>query len=431
MVLQNKNMIGHYRSVGHPIAVAVTESLVDVAAASLGLDAPEIRRRNFISENSYPYDSHGGFTFDQLSQHACLSKVLELMQWEGLRADQFDNRQNGIYRGIGLASFVELTGTGPEYYGKGDVRVSAQDGCLVKLEPSGKVRCHSSVTEQGQGIDTGIAQVVADTLGIPVGDVAVFSGDTASTPYGGGAWASRGAAIGGEAALMAARALRNNILMLAAHMLQTSAETLSIRDGMICDFVDGRARMALAEVANIGYFRQDLLPAGMQPELMVVRHFVPHGRPFQATNGIHGSWVEVDIDTGLVRLLHHFVVHDAGTVINPMLVEEQIRGGVVQGLGAALFEEISYSPEGSLLTGTLADYLVPMTVETPDITVGHVSGAALHTDLGAKGVGEAGVAGASGAVFNAVNDAISPFGARLSTLPMSPERVLRALGRIP
>jgi carbon-monoxide dehydrogenase large subunit len=189
--------------------------------------------------------------------------------------------------------------------------------------------------------------------------------------------------------------------------------------------------MPLADIARIGYFRQDLLPAGVQPELSVIRHFVPHGRPFQATNGIHGSWLEVDTDNGFIRLLRHFVVHDAGTIINPMLVDEQIRGGVVQGLGAALFEEISYGPEGGLLTGTLADYLVPMSSEMPDIVVGHVSAAALHTELGAKGVGEAGTAGASGAVLNAVNDALAPLGACLSQLPMTPERVLRALGRIP
>ena len=383
-VFQNKGMIGHYRSVGHPIAVAVTELLVDAAAAELGIDKAEIRRRNFIPEDQYPYVSHGGFVFDRLSQHACLDRLLDLMDWKALRADQEEKRQKRIYRGIGLASFVELTGTGPEYYGRGEVRVSAQDGCLIKLEPSGKVRCIPSVTEQGQGIDTAIAQVVAATISIPVEDIAVVCGDTESSPYGGGAWASRGAAIGGEAALRAARALRDNILSLAACVLQTNADALTIRDGMIVNLGDNRARLSLADIARVGYFRQDLLPAGVQPELSVIRHFVPHGRLFQATNGIHGSWVEVDAETGFVRLLRHFVVHDAGTVINPLLVDEQIRGGVVQGIGAALFEEISYGEEGSLLTGSLADYLVPMSAEMPDIVVAHVSGAAVHTELGPK-----------------------------------------------
>jgi len=427
-VFQNKNMIGHYRSVGHPIAVAVTETLVDAAAAKLGIDPAEIRRRNFIPDDQYPYESHGGFVFDRLSQHACLDKLLDLMDWKAIRADQKEKRHKRIYRGIGLASFVELTGTGPEYYGRGEIRVSAQEGCFVKLEPSGKVRCIPSVTEQGQGIDTGIAQIVAATIGIPVEDIAVDSGDTGFSPYGGGAWASRGAAIGGEAALRAARALRDNILSLAACVLQTNADALTIRDGMIVNLADNCARLSLVEVARIGYFRQDLLPAGIQPELGVIRHFVPQGRLFQATNGIHGSWVEVDTETGFVRLLRHFVVHDAGTVINPLLVDEQIRGGVVQGLGAALFEEITYAEEGNLLTGSLADYLVPMSAEMPDIIVAHAHGAAVHTELGAKGVGEAGVAGAPAAVLNAVNDALAPLGARLSKLPMTPERILFALG---
>ena len=431
MVLQNKNMIGHYRSVGHPVAVAITESLIDAVAAKLGIEADEIRRRNFIPDHGYPYNSHGGFTFDRLTQHACLDKILELMDWRRLRADQAERRLSGVYRGVGLASFVELTGTGPEYYGKGEVRVSAQDGCLVKLEPSGKVRCIPSVTDQGQGIDTGIGQVVAATLGVALDDVAVISGNSEFAPYGGGAWASRGAAIGGEAALRAARVLRENILTLAAHVLQTGPQALTIRAGVICDVASGTARMPLSEVARIGYFRQDLLPKEIQPELSVIRHFVPQDRPFQATNGIHGSWVEVDIENGFIRLLGHFVVHDAGTIINPMLVEEQIRGGVVQGLGAALFEEITYDAEGSLLTGSLTDYLVPMASEMPDIIVGHVSGAAQHTELGAKGVGEAGVAGASAAVLNAVNDALRPFDVRLSKFPITPERILRALGRIP
>jgi carbon-monoxide dehydrogenase large subunit len=431
MVLQNKNMVGHYRSVGHPIAVAVTECLVDAAARTLGIDPIDIRQRNFIPDDSYPYKSHGGFVFDRLTQHACLEKIVGLMNWPELRADQKRMRQQGVYRGLGLASFVELTGTGPEYYGKGEVRVSAQDGCLVKLEPSGTLRCIPSVTEQGQGIDTAIGQIVAGVIGVRFEDVAVISGDTESSPYGGGAWASRGVSVGGEAAHRAAVALRDNILAVAGQVLQARADSLAIRDGIIVSLADGTEHMTLADVARLGYFRQDLLPLGMQPEFSVIRHFVPQGRQFQITNGIHGSWIEVDPDTGFIRLLRHFVVHDAGTMVNPLLVEEQIRGGVVQGLGSALFEEIVYGPDGELLTGTMADYLVPMSAEMPDIIVDHVSTPAAHTHLGAKGVGEAGMAGAPAAVLNAVNDALAAFDVQLTQLPLTPERVLRALGRIP
>jgi carbon-monoxide dehydrogenase large subunit len=346
------------------------------------------------------------------------------------RRDREENRRKGVYRGIGLASFVELTGTGPDYYGKGEVRVTAQDGCMVKLEPSGNIRCFSSVTDQGQGVDTAIGQVVADSVGVPFEDVAVFSGDTEISPYGGGAWASRGASMGGEAAVRAGRALRDNILAIAASVLQAGPGELTIKDGAVIDAVDGRSRMTVAEVARIGYFRQDLLPASVQPELSVVRHYVPHGRMFIPTNGIQASYVEVDPYTGFIRLLRHFVVHDGGTMINPMLVEEQIRGGVVQGMGAALYEEIAYGAEGELTTGTMADYLLPMAFEMPDIDIGHVSVPLSGTALGAKGVGEAGTAGAAAAVLNAVNDAVAPLNGHLTQLPMSPERVLRALGKI-
>ena len=430
MVLQNKNLVGHYRSVGHPIAIAIGEVLIDDVARKLGIDPVEIRRRNYIPEAGYPHASHGGFVFEQLSQHACLDKLVGLMDLQQLRQDRDENRRHGVYRGIGLASFVELTGTGPDYYGKGEVRVSAQDGCMVKLEPSGKIRCFSSVTDQGQGVDTAIGQIVADTVGVPFADVAVFSGDTEVSPYGGGAWASRGASMGGEAAVKAGRALRDNILAIAASVLQANPDELTIKAAAVSNVVDGRSRMSLADVARIGYFRQDLLPANVQPELSVVRHYVPHGRIFVPTNGIQASYVEVDPDSGFISLLRHFVVHDGGTMINPMLVEEQIRGGVVQGLGAAIYEEITYGEQGELTTGTMADYLVPMAFEMPDIDIGHVNVPLSGTELGAKGVGEAGTAGAAAAVLNAVNDALAPLDGHLTQLPLSPERVLRALKKI-
>ena len=422
MVLQNKNLVGHYRSVGHPIAIAIGEVLIDDVARKLGIDPVEIRRRNYIPEAGYPHASHGGFVFEQLSQHACLDKLVGLMDLQQLRQDRDENRRHGVYRGIGLASFVELTGTGPDYYGKGEVRVSAQDGCMVKLEPSGKIRCFSSVTDQGQGVDTAIGQIVADTVGVPFADVAVFSGDTEVSPYGGGAWASRGASMGGEAAVKAGRALRDNILAIAASVLQANPDELTIKAAAVSNVVDGRSRMSLADVARIGYFRQDLLPANVQPELSVVRHYVPHGRIFVPTNGIQASYVEVDPDSGFISLLRHFVVHDGGTMINPMLVEEQICGGVVQGLGAAIYEEITYGEQGELTTGTMADYLVPMAFEMPDIDIGHVNVPLSGTELGAKGVGEAGTAGAAAAVLNAVNDALAPLDGHLTQLPLSPER---------
>ncbi len=427
MVFQNKNMIGHYRAVGHPIATAVTEVLVDQAARLAGFDPIEVRRRSYIAQDAFPYRSHGGFVFEPLSLHACLERMVKIMDIPRLRAEQAARRDSPVRLGIGLATFVELTGTGAGYYGRGEARVSAQEGCLMKLEPSGRIRCAPSVTDQGQGTDTAIAQVAAAAIGVPVDHVAVISGDSELTPYGGGAWASRGVSAGAEAAYRAGRALRENILALASHMLGTSPGGLDIRDGRVIDGLTGQERLSLADVARVGYFRQETLPAGFQPELSLVRHFVPSGRPFLITNGIHGSVVEVDTQTGVVALHKHYVVHDSGTVINPLLLDEQIRGGVVQGLGAALYEEIPYGPGGEMLVGSMADYLVPMAGEMPDIEVAHICVPDPGTSIGAKGAGEAGTAGASAAVMNAVNDALAPLGAFLTEIPLTPQRILRAL----
>lgn len=429
VLFQNKSLIGHYRSVGHPVACAITEHVVDMAGRRLGLSPEEMRRVNYIPDDAYPRTSPTGLNLHYLSQHLCLDRLTGEMNLDRLRREQAEARERGVYRGIGLASFVELTGTANSFYGPGGINVSAQDGCALKLEPSGTVRCAPSVTDQGQGTDTGIAQIVASVLGLEVGDIRVMSGDSETSPYGGGAWASRGISTGGEAAYKSALALRENVLTIAAHLLQSDPARLDLADGSIVD-EKGTARMTIAEIARIGYFRHDLLPDDLQPELSVVRHAAPRRQLFQATNGIQASHVEVDVKTGFVTLLDHWVVHDAGTVINPLLVDEQIRGGVVQGLGAALFEELVYDAEGQLRTASLADYLVPMAGDVPDIHVAHVSSPPAEGALGAKGVGEAGVAGASGAVLNAVNDALHPFGAAVRRIPIRPRDILHALGVI-
>ncbi len=353
--------------------------------------------------------------------------MLALMDYAALRREQQALRAHGIHRGIGLASFVDITNPGPAFYGVGGAPISAQDGCMLRLDPGGSVSCAISVTEQGQGTETVVAQIVASVLGVGLARVRVVTGDTKRTPYGGGTWASRGAGIGGEAALQAAKALRRNILVLAGAMLQAAPQALDMRDDWIVDAASGARRVALAELCRVGYFRGDTLPPDVQPELIASRHYQPRDYPFAFTNGVQASWLEVDVETGFVRLLKHWVVEDCGTAVNPLLVEDQIRGGVVQGLGAALFEECLYDERGQLRNGTLADYLVPMAAEMPDIAVSHLSTATRSSELGAKGVGEAGTAGAPAAVMNAVNDALAPLGARVNEQPMTPQRILRAL----
>jgi carbon-monoxide dehydrogenase large subunit len=368
--------------------------------------------------------------FEKLSHHQCLDKLLTMMDYDALRAEQKALREKGIYRGIGLAAMIEVTNPSPAFYGVGGARISAQDGATLRLDPAGMLNVLVSVTEQGQGTEAVFAQIAATMVGVSLDNVRVITGDTAVTPYGGGTWASRGAGIGGEAVLQAAKALKTNILAVASVVLNVDAATLDVLDNSVVDRLSGAQVMPLSEVGRVAYFRPDTLPMGFQSELTVTRHFTPREFGFTFTNGIQASYVEVDIETGFIKLLKHWCVEDCGTIINPMLVDEQLRGGVVQGIGGALFEECMYSPEGQMLNGSMADYLVPMAFEMPDIDIGHVCTPTKTSELGAKGAGEAGTAGAPGAIMNAVNDALHSFGCCVVEQPITPERVLKALGKI-
>jgi len=427
-VYVNKSPVGMYRGVGVPLACVVTEMLVDQAAAKLGMDPVAFRRRNYHKDGA-PCTSTTGYAMDSVSFQACLDKLVIGMGYERLRAEQAELRKQGILRGIGISTFIEPTAYGPPYYGPSGARISVQDGCTIRLEPSGTVRCVTSLTDQGQGTLTGIAQIVAGTLGVGIDDIAMVAGDTAVSPYGGGAWASRGMAIGGEAALKAAQALRANILALAASITQTTPGALSLADGHVVNAATGAKVISLADVGRIGYFRQDTLPAGVDVQLSVTQSHVAGQQPYYMANGVQGCHLELDADTGFIRLLGHWAADDCGRVINPLQVDEQVRGGIVQGIGAALYEELSYSPDGALLNGTMADYLAPMAAEMPDITVWHVETPEATTQLGAKGVGEAGLIGAMGAVWTAVNDALRPLGAVALHQPFTPERILDAIAR--
>jgi carbon-monoxide dehydrogenase large subunit len=431
VVFQNKNVMCQYRAVGHPIATSVTEGLVELAAARIGMDPLELRRRNLIPDDAYPASGPSGIKFEALSHHACLARLDTMMNYAGLRAEQARLRERGVHRGIGFASFIEVTNPSAAFYGVGGARISAQDGATVRLDATGAIFCATGVTEQGQGTEAVIAQCVATAFGVSLERVRVITGDTDNVPYGGGTWASRAAGIGGEAAWQAGKALRQNVLAAAGSILQAEPGTLDIANGVIVDAGTGRERIGLDEVARIVYFRPDTLPPGFQAEMVATRHYVPRAFAFAFTNGVQASHLEVDTDTGLIKLLKHWCIEDCGTVINPQLVDEQIRGGVVQGIGAALLEHCVYDDRGQLTNGTMADYLVPMAPEMPDIEIGHVVTPTADSELGAKGAGEAGTAGASGAIMNAVNDALRPIGAEpITEIPITPDVVLRALGKI-
>ena len=431
VVFQNKNVMCQYRAVGHPIAVAVTEGLVELAAAKIGMDPLELRRRNLIADDAYPTQSASGLKFELLSHHEALAHLDSMMNYAGLRAEQKKLREKGTYRGIGFASFIEVTNPSAAFYGVGGARITSMDGATVKLDAQGAIIVHTGVTEQGQGAEAVVAQCVASSFGVPIEKVRVITGDTDNTPYGGGTWASRAAGIGGEAAWQAGKALRANVLAVAASILQAKPDDLDIRNGLVVNKDTGTERLPLDELARVAYFRPDTLPPGFQAELMATRHYVPRAWPFAFTNGIQASYLEVDTDTGFIKLLKHWCVEDCGTIITPQLVDEQIRGGVVQGIGGALFEQCLYDERGQLLNGNMADYLVPMAVEMPDIECGHVVSPTADSELGAKGAGEAGTAGAPASVMNAINDALRPLGAQpLTDMPFTPGKILQALGKV-
>jgi CO/xanthine dehydrogenase Mo-binding subunit len=428
-VYVNKNLIGMYRGVGMPLACVATELLTDLAADKLGLDTVEFKRRNYWPKAALPCVTPTGQKLETVSFHECLEKLVRLMDYDALRKEQAELRKRGVYRGIGIATFCEQTAYGAPYYGPSGASISTQDGCTLRLEPSGSVRCITSLTDQGQGTLTSVAQIVADSVGLSIEQVGVAGGDSAISPYGGGAWASRGTAIGGEAALRAGTMLKQNILALASAITQTPADALTIAEGQVMNARSGQAVISLADVGRIGYFRQDTLPRDFDVQLSVSASFVANDKMCYMANGVQASYVEVDCETGFIKMLGQWAVDDCGRLINPLLVDEQVRGGIVQGIGAVLFEECIYSDDGNLLNGTMADYLVPMAGEMPDIALDHVETPEASTRLGAKGIGEGGLIGAMGSVWVAVNDALKPVGAKVRHQPFTPERILDALAR--
>lgn len=430
VVFLNKTPMCQYRAVGHPIMTMITEGMIDDAARAIGMDPLDIRRKNLLPDDGYPTTIPIGLPIEKLSHQASLEKLAQMMGYDALRRDQAAARENSIYRGIGLASFIEMTNPGPFAYGVGGAPISAQDGATIRLDAKGNVIVEIGVTEQGQGSETVIAQCVATALGVSMDRIKVIMGDTDVTPYGGGTWGSRAAGIGGEAAVQAGKALRQNILEVAGILVQTDPSSLDIRGNDVVDAATGDVRMALSELGRVCYYRPDTLPRDFQAELVATRHYVPRQFPVAFTNGIQGCYLEVDTQTGFVTFKKYCVVEDCGTVINPQLVDEQVRGGVVQGIGGALYEECLYDENGQLLNGTLADYLVPMAGEMPDIEVGHIETPTAESELGAKGAGEAGTGGAPAAIMNAINDAIAPLGGKVTRAPFTPERILEAIGKI-
>ena len=427
--MQNKVPTGQLRAVGHPIGCAVTERLVDLAATVRGETPLAFRRRNLLSADTQPWTSPSGARLFGLSHHACVDRLETLIDLPAVHDQITAARREGRCLGLGFATLVEFTAPNPRSYGASGAPVAAIDAAAVTLELSGEVKVRASVSELGQGIRQSLAQVVADAMGVSADRVTVATGDTASVPHGGGAWASRGAAIGGEAAWQAGLALRAQVLAAAAALLQTTSDRLTIRDGRVIDAA-GLDRIGLDEIARIVTLRGYELPDGVQPQLSVTHSYRREHDPALPNNGIQAALVEVDRETGMVRPLRHWVVFDCGRVLNPLMVTEQVRGGVVMGLGEALLEACTYDSTGQFTSGTLTDYLLPTATDAPDIEVALVETPYAGSAVGAKGAGEAGACAAPAAVLNAVNDALAADGVAVLAFPITPLAILRALGRV-
>ena len=429
-VATNKAPMGPYRGVGRPVSTFVMEALVDRAARRLGMDPAAIRLANLIRPDELPYRSPSGLVWDSGSFTESLERACEAVDYERLRAEQ--RRAVGTRRriGIGIASYVELTGVGSAIPASPGADIATgTEGATVRVDPAGTVTAAFGLACHGQGHETTLAQIVAQELGVEIDAVRVVHGDTEAGPVGSGTYASRSAVIGGGAAILASRAVRDKALLIAAHQLEADVRDLELSNGVAWVRGASDRRVRLSEIARAAYLGRRRLPKGMEPGLEATRFYDPYiGTAASAT---HIALVEVDLDLCAVTLARHVVVEDCGRIINPMIVEGQAIGGVAQGLGAALLEEIVYGDGGQPLTGSLMDYVIPTAVEMAPVEVVHLERPSPSTLGGFKGVGEGGTIGAPAAIANAVADALAPLGVEITELPITPERLFHLLDRRP
>jgi carbon-monoxide dehydrogenase large subunit len=425
-VATNKAPMGPYRGVGRPVSTFVMEGLLDRAARRLGIDPVAIRRANLLAPEDLPYRAATGLVWDSGSFLESLTTACEVVGYEDFRAGQVRARQAGRLVGIGVAAYAELTGIGSAIPASPGAEISTGiEGATVRVDPGGTITASFGVACHGQGHETSLAQVVAAELGARLEDIRVVHGDTAAGPTGSGTYASRSAVLAGGAAILASREVRDKALRIAAHRLEVSVEDLEIGDSRVQVRGAPDRTLSFREIAQAAHGGGRRLPRGMEPGLEATRYYDPYfGTTSSAT---HMAVVEVDLATCGVRLCRHVVVEDCGRIINPLIVEGQAIGGVAQGVGAALLEEVVHADDGQLLTGSLMDYLVPTAAEVPPVTVSHLGQPSPATLGGFKGAGEGGTIGAPAAIANALADALAPLGLEIAELPITPERLFRLL----
>ena len=422
-VRTNKPPLGAYRGVGMTMGAFVMERALDLVAGRLALDPAEIRRRNLIARNAYPFTSASGMTYDSGDFPKALEQALDTVGYASLRREQAEARATGRAVGIGIACYTEYTGMGSEVFRlRGMDDVPGVEAASVTVDPDGSVRCAVSFPSQGQGHATVVAQIIADRLGVPLDRVRLEPVDTFMAPLGSGTFGSRGAVAMSGTVRPAADALAAKAQALAAHLLEASpADIVLAGNRAHVRGVPDRS-VAFAEIARIAYSPpRGGLPADLTPGLEATVYFDPHGPTF--SGAVHVAVVEVDRDTGRVTVLRYALVEDCGPVLNPLLVEGQIHGAVAQGIGEALLEAIVHDGDGQLLTGTLMDYALPRAADVPPPTIGHLETPSPLTPGGIKGMGEGGTIGSPAAIANAVADAVRDLGVTLTELPIRPERL--------
>ncbi|WP_151448301.1 xanthine dehydrogenase family protein molybdopterin-binding subunit [Lacisediminimonas profundi] len=416
---------GPYRGVGRPSSTFVMERLVDMAAHRLGLDPKEIRKRNLIKPEEFPYKTAPGIVWDRSGFQEGLQQACEAIDYEGLRRKQQEARAQGRWMGIGFSTYAELSGIGS--------RISASPGmpintgteiATIKIDPSGAVMAYFGIASHGQGLETTLAQVVADELGANLEDIRVVQGDTEVVSHSTGTYASRSAVLAGGAGTLAARGLKEKLIRVASHLLGSDVSYIDIAGGVATARDSGKT-ITIAQIADVVYSQMGKLPPDAHEVLEETRSYDPvWGTTSSST---HIAVVDIDPETYMIRVKDYVVADDCGRMINPLIVAGQAQGAVAQGIGAALLEEVVYDEGGQILTASLVDYVAPSAPEVPDIRMVHVQCGAPATIGGFRGMGEGGTIGAPAAVANAISDALQPLGIEITELPVTPERLFRLI----
>ncbi|MEU2596634.1 xanthine dehydrogenase family protein molybdopterin-binding subunit [Streptomyces hirsutus] len=426
-VFTTKTPTDAYRGAGRPEATFAIERIMDELAAELGLDPVEVRRRNWIRHEEFPYDSIAGLTYDSGNYEAATEKALALFGYDDLRAEQQKRNERGdtVRLGIGVSTYTEMCGLAPSRVLR-DLRYGAGgwEAASIRMLPTGKVEVVTGTSPHGQGHVTSWSQIAADVLGVPFEDIEVVHGDTRAAPQGMDTYGSRSLVVGGSAVHRAAEKVVEKARKVAAHLLEANENDLDFTDGVFTVKGSPEARKTIQEIAFETFTSHDV-PDGMEPTINAEHLVDPEN--FSYPHGTHLCAVEVDTETGRTRIRSYVCVDDVGRVINPVIVEGQVHGGLAQGIAQALYEEAVYDDEGNLVTGTMADYLVPVAGDLPEFVTERTETPATSNPLGVKGVGEAGTIASTPAVVGAVVDALRPLGVNDVTMPCTPERVWRAV----